>query len=174
MKNVKRTLAFTLSLLLMLSLSASAFAAQYSFTEDFVRDINETTGFDCSVRDIWTDSSGNKYEPVDLVYTGGEFSAYKTRLTVLFCEDGSEVTLNLFNLINFDGSRTDDVIDAVNDYNASSTGVKLFVDLSDNSVTAEMYTLATPETATGIAETAVGFIIAFTDAAYEALRDFNI
>ena len=174
MKNTKHILAFAIVLTLMLSLSIPAFAdAQYKYTQDFVSALSEVEGFTCTVNDIWTDRNGDNYEPVRVDYAGGEFSDYSSTFTVMFLEDGSTVYLSYYNLINFEADRKADVINAISDYNASTSGVKLYVDDRDNSVTAEMYNLTTPETASEIAQTAVGFIISFTDAAYEELGSFN-
>ncbi len=173
MKITKRILALALVLMLTLSLSAPAFAdGTYKITQDFIAEVGTIDGFTCTVGDIITDSDGASYEPVYLTYEGGDLSKYKSNITALFSENREDVQLYLYNLINFDKANLSDVLAKLNDINAQGTGVKLFADLSDNSVTAEMYMLTTPDSCLEIALTALGFMIGYTDSAFELLGDY--
>ena len=62
---------------------------------------------------------------------------------------------------------------AVNNINAETTGLKIYVDTSDNSVSAELYLLVTKDSAVQLTETGVGFLIGFTDKVYEQLSEFK-
>ena len=183
----KRIFAFALMLVLLCSLSAPAFAAQlkknldsstsqgqaqYKSSRDFIEAVNEVDGFSCTAGEVYTGSGGETYEIVNVSYAGGELSPYKSNLTMFFNEPGDEVQLVMYNLISFEAGELADVLTAINDVNAAGSGVKFYVDTSDNTVTAEMYQLTTPETCVEIAATALGFLISYTDAVYESLTDY--
>ena len=176
MKNAKTVLAFALVLTLLLSLGSSAFAAEAQFdnTREFVEEISEIDGFTCELDEITEDASGLRYETVWLTYEGGEFSEYISRIFALFAEDSSDMEYRIYNLIKFDAKDFDAVLNMVNDINARGTGVKLYVDTSDNSVTAELYLLTTEDAFLDISATGLGFMLSYTDAAYEQLKAFHL
>ena len=77
-------------------------------------------------------------------------------------------------VIKFDGSRTSEVMEKVNSINAQTTGVKLYVNTSDNTVSAEFLQLVTKDSVVELSMSAVGFLIGFTDKVYERLADFAV
>ena len=168
----KRLLALAMILALLVSTSASAFAAeaQYKTTQDFLRELATVDGFEDEVLDIINDGDDN-YEVVRIHYSG-DMSEYESSMVLLFCEDCEEVQIYLYNLINFAPEKLSEVLAAVNDINAKGTGVKLFVDTSDNSVTAEMYQILCENDAADLTLLALGFMIGYTDSAFEALQDY--
>ncbi|MBQ3702749.1 MAG: YbjN domain-containing protein [Oscillospiraceae bacterium] len=168
MKMTRRVFAFALTMTLLLSLSAAAFAdgARFDATKSFVKELETIDGFTFTVGDVIEDSD-TKYELLKVNYAGGEYSDYESNIVMYFSENGEEVTLYTFNLIAFSAADFQKVLETVNDINAQGTGVKLYVDTSDNTVTAEMYQLATPETVTDLALTALGFMIGYTDRVFE-------
>ena len=174
MKMAKRVLAFAMILALLVSLGAPAFAeeAQYATTKSFLEQIAEVDGFECEVKRI-IEGDTEKYEMVSVKYEG-DMSDYKTNIQLLFSENLDEVQIYVYNLINFDAANYADVLDAVNSVNASGTGVKLFVDKSDNSVTAEMYQILCENDAADITLMAVGFMIGYTDSVFEMLEDYAV
>ena len=171
MKSVKRILSVMLTLAMLCCLGVSAFAegAQYKTTQEFLSMLDTVDGVEYSVEGIVSDT----YEKVSISYSGDQ-SDYTSNIVAYFSEDGEEVQFSMFNMIDFAEEDLGDVLMAVNDLNAQSSGMKIYVDTSDNSVTAEFYLLTTPETAVEIALTGLGFAIGFTDGAYEALADYAI
>ncbi len=77
-------------------------------------------------------------------------------------------------VIRFDESRLSEVIAEVNSLNARTTGVKLYVDTSDNTVSAELLQLVTKDSVVELSLSAVGFLVGFTDKVYEQLSDFAV
>ena len=69
MKTSCRILSVVLMVLMLVSLSANAFAAdaQYQVTKDFINLLKDVKGATCEVADIVSDSTGN-YELVDVTY----------------------------------------------------------------------------------------------------------
>ena len=171
---MKKLLTFVLVFALILSLSIPAFAeeAQYAYTRDLITEIMKTDGFTCTVDGIVSDGEDN-YESVTINYSG-DLSDYYSSIRVMIAEDESEAQLCMYYLISFDEKDLAEVVDFVNDINAQSVGVKLFVDKSDNSVTAEMYQMLTEKSGVEPAEMAVYFFIGFTDAAYEMLQPYDV
>ena len=172
MKTSCRILSVVLMVLLLVSLSANAFAAdaQYQVTKDFINLLKDVKGATCEVADIVSDSTGN-YELVYVTYDG-ELSDYVSNIAMLFAEDASEVQLYMYNLITFSEEKLPDVLKAVNDLNHRATGAKLFVDMSDYSVTAEMYQLLPDSDGASLATVALGFMISMTDTLYEQLQTY--
>ncbi len=172
MKLTKRLLSLVMVLALLASLSAAAFAeeAQYKSTRDFLAYIADVDGFTYEVLDPIHDDSDN-YEVVRVKYSG-DMSDYNSTMVLLFCEDCEEVQIYCYNLINFAEEDLSDVLAAVNSLNANGTGVKLYVDTSDNSVTAEMYQILCENDAADLSVMALGFMIGYTDTAYEQLQDY--
>ena len=147
MKTIRRILAFALVLMLTMSLGVNAIAAdaKYQLTRDFVSQVTGVEGLNCTIGDVVSDSTGN-YELVKVDYEG-ELSAYTSHITMLFAEDESEVQLYMYNL---------------------------FVDTSDNSVTAEMYQLLPEENGADLAVVALGFMIGITDSVFEDLQSYAV
>ena len=176
MKTAKTVLSFALVLTLLLSLGSFAFAAEAQFetTREFVREVNAVDGFSCEPGEITADASGLRYETVWVTYSGGDFSENASRIFALFAEDASDMEYRIYNLIRFDAKDFDAVLSAVNDINARGTGVKLHVDTSDNTVTAELYLLTTEDAFLDIAAVGLGFMLSYTDAAYAQLESFHL
>ena len=172
MKTTKRLLAFAMILALLVCLGAPAFAeeAQYTTTKAVLKDLADVEGFKCEVKGI-IEGDDAKYEMVSVSYEG-DLSEYKSNIQLLFSEDCEEVQIYLYNLINFAPDKLAEVLDAVNDINAGGTGVKLFVDKSDNSVTAEMYQILCENDASDLTLMALGFMIGYTDTVYESLQSY--
>ena len=91
---------------------------------------------------------------------------------MLFSEDASEVQLYMYNLITFSEEKLTDVLKAVNDLNHRATGAKLFVDMSDYSVTAEMYQFLPDSDGASVAPAALVFMIRMTDPLHEQLQPY--
>ena len=174
MKTIRRILAFTLVLMLTMGLGVNAFAAdaKYQLTRDFVSQVSGVEGLSCTIGDVVSDSTGN-YELVKVDYEG-ELSAYTSHITMLFAEDESEVQLYMYNLINFSEDKLNEMMTVVNDLNHRATGIKLCVDTSDNSVTAEMYQLLPEENGADLAVVALGFMIGITDSVFEDLQSYAV
>ncbi len=166
---MKKAVSLALVFLMVFSFGSTAFAAdaQYKLTRDFLTSIDGFDGLTWTVQDTVSDSTGN-YEVVSFSYDG-EYSEYVNNFVVLFAEDASEVQLYMYNLISFDKNRLPDVLAIVNDLNHRATGVKLFVDESDYSVTLEMYQLLPDTAPEELAALAVGFFIGISDSIYEDL-----
>ena len=165
MKTIRRILAFALVLMLTMCFGVNAVAAdaKYQLTRDFVS---------CTIGDVVSDSTGN-YELVKIDYQG-DLSAYTSHITLLFAEDGSEAQLYMYNLINFSEEKLNEMMTVVNNLNHRATGIKLFVDASDNSVTAEMYQLLPEENGADLAVVALGFMIGITDSVFEELQSYAV
>lgn len=174
MNMIKRFLAFAMILALLVCLGVPAFAeeAQYKTTKAFLKEIDGYEGFSCEYMRVIEDGD-DKYEMVSVTYDG-ELSNYKSNIQLLFSEDCEEVQVYLYNLINFSADKLAEVLDRINDINAVGTGVKLFVDKSDNSVTAEMYQILCENDAAELTIMALGFMIGYTDTVYEALQDYAV
>ena len=80
----------------------------------------------------------------------------------------------MYNLIRFDAKDLDAVLNKVNEINSKGTGVKLYVDTSDNSVTAELYLMTTEDVFLDISATGLGYMLSYTDSAFEQLNSFNL
>ena len=174
MKTKKTFLSFALVLTLLLSLGIPVFAdgAAYENTRAFLNEIDGYTDLTPTLEGV-IDFSGEKYEHVLLSYKG-EASDYTSNFSILFNEDQEDIVVYMGQVIKFDGSRLSEVLEAVNNLNAQTTGMKLYVDTSDNTVSAELFQLVTKESAVDLSLTAVGFLIGFTDKVYEQLADFAV
>lgn len=175
MKNTKRLLSVVLALALLCCLSIPAFAdeAQYGTTQDFLNAIEAENGLECSLNGIFNASSGYNYEVVKITYEG-ELSEYRSNFVALFAEDGGSVEFDMYNVIDFAEEDLAEVMQVINNLNANSSGMKLYVDTSDNSVTAVLYLLTTPASTAELAYTGLFFTIGFTDSLYEQLQDYAI
>ena len=178
MKKAKTLLALALVIVVMFSFSTSAFAAvaddaQYKTTKALLTQIDGLEGLEYTVAGIIS-SDGTNYEKVLLNYSG-DLSNYTSNIVAFFNEDCDEVTFCLFNLINFDEANLADVLAKINNINATTLGgMKLYVDTSDNSVTAELYQLVSEESAADLLPVAFGFVIGYTDQVFELLQDYAI
>ena len=171
---MKKLLSIALFLALLLSLSVPAFAAEaaYKNTQAFLKEMNGYEGFDITLVGV-IDFAGEKYEEVDITYKG-ELSKYSSDFSVLFNQDEEDVVFYMGTVIKFDESRLADVLAEVNRLNAQTIGVKMYVNTSDNTVSAELLQLVTKESAAELSLYGTGFFIAFTDGIYERLKDYNI
>lgn len=174
MKMTKRILAFALILMLTLSLSAPAFAeeAQYKATKDFMAAADEVEGLTCSYEGMVTYGE-DKLEQLALTYAG-EISNYRTNFFGYFDKAGDVIILYLPNIISFAEDDLLEILCVVNELNAASTGVKLYVDTDANTVDGELYLLATEDAAATIALTGCGLLIAYTDSIYEGLLEYDL
>ena len=170
---MKKLLSMALVLAMLLSLSVPAFAeeAKYQNTKGFLRDVEGYEDLKTELVGV-IDFAGENYEQVKVSYKGSA-SNYTSNFSVLFNENEGDVVLYMNPLITFEESKLNEVMTAVNNINAGTTGLKLYVDTSDNSVSAEMYLLVTADSAVQLTETGVGFMIGFTDKVYEQLSQFK-
>ena len=174
MKTKKSFLALALVVVLLLSLGSTAFAdtAAYQNTQAFLQAIDGYTELTATLVGV-IDFAGEKYEQVKLSYNG-EASDYTSNFSILFNEDQEDIVLYMGQVIKFDESRLSEVLTEVNKLNAQSTGVKLYVDTSDNTVSAELFQLVTKDSAADLSLSAVGFLIGFTDKVFESLADYAV
>ena len=174
MKTAKTILSFALVLTLLLSLGNIAFAdtAAYQNTQAFLREIDGYTDLTATLVGV-IDFAGENYEQVKLSYKG-DASDYTSHFSILFNEDQEDIVLYMGQVIKYDGSRLTEVLTEVNRLNAQTTGVKLYVDTSENTVSAELFQLVTKDSAAELSLSAVGFLIGFTDKAFERLADYAV
>jgi len=174
MKTAKTVLSFVLVLTLLLSLGSTAFAdtAAYQNTQAFLREIDGFTDLTATLVGV-IDFAGENYEQVKLSYKG-DASDYTSHFSILFNESQEDIVVYMGQVIKFDGSRLSEVLDAVNSINAQTTGMKLYVDTSDNTVSAELLQLVTEDSVVDLSLSAVGFLIGFTDKVFERLADYAI
>ena len=174
MKTKKTVLSFILVFTLLLSLSVPVFAdgAAYQNTRDFLKEIDGYTDLTSSLDGVIS-FAGENYEHVNLSYKG-EGSDYTSNFSILFNESQDDIVVYMGQVIKFDESKMSEVLKAVNDINAQTTGMKLYVDTSDNTVSAELLQLVTKDSVVELSLSAVGFLIGFTDKVYEQLSDFAI
>lgn len=174
MKTAKSFLAFALVLTLLLSLGNIAFAdtAAYQNTQAFLREIDGYTDLTATLVGV-IDFAGENYEQVKLSYKG-DASDYTSHFSILFNEDQEDIVLYMGQVIKFDESRLSEVMTEVNKLNAQTTGVKLYVDASDNTVSVELFQLVTKDSAAELSLSAVGFLIGFTDKVFERLADYAV
>ena len=170
----KSILALALTLALMLSLGVCAFADDTKFdaTKQYVEGLPaEAPGAACTVQADTVDIGGSTYEVVSVDYEG-DLSEYKSHFNVGFTEDSSEILMSM-TILKFDAAKLADVLTEVNNINANTTSVKLYLDPQTNAGLGELYLLATQDTVKHISLYASGLFIGFTDKIYEALKDFE-
>ena len=169
----KSIFAFSLILMLLFSLGVSAFAddAKFEVTKNFVEGLAELDGATATVQPDMLEIGSTAFEVVKIDYEG-DLSEYKSHFNIGFSEDCSQVLLSM-SIMNIDEAKLADVINAVNNLNATSTSVKLYVDSDRNIVVGELYLLATKDSVLDIAGLGTGLFIRFTDSVYEALKDFE-
>ena len=170
---MKKLLTMALVLAMLLSLGVPAFAeeANYQNTKGFLKDVEGYTDLKTELTGV-INFAGENYEQVKVSYKGSA-SDYTSNFSVLFNENEGDVVLYMNPLITFEESKMNEVMTAVNGINAGTTGVKVYVDTSDNSVSAELYLLVTEDSAVQLTETGIGFMIGFTDKVYEQLSQFK-
>ena len=173
MKAITRILCSALVVVFIFSLGGSVFAAepQAQVTKDFIDLIDTVDGITYTVGDP-VEASDGTYDIVRIRYEG-ELSEYSSNVSVLFQQDGSEAQLMMYRLIYFNEEDLADVLAAVNDVNARSTGIKFYVDQSDNSVTAEFMQLLPENGGAELVAHAFGFMIGLTDSVYEEIEQFS-
>ncbi len=173
----KRILAIALALVMILSLGSGAFAAEaeYTTTAQFIDEMSEVDGITCENQGLTTFGADEEtmYESVYVSYQG-ELSKYASNINILFNKDADEVIAYMNDLITFDASNMEKVLDDVNYLNASTVGVKLFVNTERNTVCAEMYNLTTPESSVSVAEMSFFFLMSFTDVVYEYMEAYRV
>ena len=174
MKTKKTVLSFALVLALLLSLSIPAFAdgAAYQNTDAFLKEIDGYTDLTATLVGV-IDFAGENYEHVKLSYKG-DASDYTSNFSILFNENQEDIVVYMGQVIKCDESRLSEVMEKVNSINAQTTGVKLYVNTSDNTVSAEFLQLVTKDSVVELSMSAVGFLIGFTDKVYERLADFAV
>ena len=77
-------------------------------------------------------------------------------------------------VLNFASEKLSDVLTEVNQLNAGTTSVKLYVDTQKNVVMAEFFLLATEDSLIDISLTGTGVLIGFTDQVYEGMKDLVV
>ena len=77
-------------------------------------------------------------------------------------------------VLNFASEKLSDVLTEVNQLNAGTTSVKLYVDTQKNVVMAELFLLATEDSLIDISLTGTGMLIGFTDQVYEGMKDLVV
>ena len=174
MKKTKTLLAVALTLVLLLGIGTSAFAAdaKYSATQKYIEAMAELDGAACEVKPDTTQLGGSTYEVVKVDYEG-ELSNYKSHFNVCFTEDGQAILFSMV-ILTFDEAKLADVLADVNEINASTTSVKLYVDTDRNAVMGEFYLLATEDSLLDISLYGTGVFIGFTDQVFEALADYAV
>ena len=170
---MKKLFSITLVLALLLALSVPAFAEEAKFqnTQGFLKDVDGYTDLKTELIGV-INFGGENYEQVKVSYKGSA-SNYTSNFSVLFNEDEGDVVLYMNPLVTFEESKLNEVMTAVNNINSGTTGLKIYVDTSDNTVSAELYLLVTKDSAVELTETGVGFLIGFTDTVYERLSEFK-
>ena len=171
MKKSRRILTFALILVLMFSLSVSAFAddAKHQSTKEYMDALSTVAGISCEPGEI-VKLAGKEYEIVSVRYSGDR-TWHESAFVAGVCEDGTDVILSM-NFLQFDPKNLVDVLLAVNDLNAGTTGTKIYVDRSDNTIAAEMYLIMGEEMDRDIALTGTTTFIGFTDTMYDSLVQF--
>ena len=174
MKTKKTVLSFALVLALLLSLSIPAFAdgAAYQNTDAFLKEIDGYTDLTATLVGV-IDFAGENYEHVKLSYKG-DGSGDTSNFSILCNENQEDCVVSMGTVIKYDGSRLSEGMEKVNSINAQTTGVKLYVNTSDNTVSAELLQLVTKDSVVELSMSAVGFLIGFTDKVYERLADFAV
>ena len=166
------SVALVLALLLALSVPAFAEEAQYENTKAFLKYIDGASNVQYELVGI-VNVSGENYEQVKLTYKSSN-SNYISYFSALFNEDEQDVVFYMNPLIRFDESKLEQVLEAVNSINAQTTGLKLYVDTSDNTVSAELFLLVTKDSVVELtADMGLGFVAGFTDKVYEQLSQFE-
>lgn len=133
---MKKLLALTLALVMIFALvgstTASATAAQYSTTQEFLN-LCDQRGTKYTYVGI---SQSTNNEQVRLQWTGDNINSITVNM--FFDPDLDAVYLYCWNIINFSSFNTSAVTERVNQLNADTLYVKWWVDTSDNSVTGEI------------------------------------
>lgn len=166
------SVALVFALLLTLSVPAFAEEAQYQNTRAFLEYIDGASNVQYELKGIIS-INDEHYEKVIVSYKSSA-SKYVSNFAALFNEDEMDVVLYMNPLIKFDESKLEQVLEAVNKINAETTGVKIYVDTTDNTVSAELYLLVTKDSVVELtADMGLGFMARFTDKVYEALSQFE-
>lgn len=115
---------------IMLCLACPALAAQpdYRTTEDFLAAMDEE-----GIKYTFEGTDSDKDEVVNVVYTSDVFG--KATFKFYFDEDGSDVTVRVWNVIDYDASDRSAVLEACNQANYDYRYSRFYVDDTDNSVT---------------------------------------
>ena len=164
------TIALALALLLALSVPAFAEEAEFENTKAFLKLVDGMDELETELIGV-VSFGGENYERVRITYKNPS-SDYISHFSVFFNEDEEDVVLYMSPLITFDGSRLNEVVAELNGINARTTGLKLYADTSDNSVSAELYLLVTKDSAAELTAMGVGFLVGFTDKVYEQLSEY--
>ena len=143
MKKCKSVPVLILIFILMFNFSVSASAVDIRFqaTKDYMNALMQLNGADFEPSDLAVIGDtllGDREVEIVTVYYDGNLSDYAFGIIACISEDYSNIILQT-TVLEFDEEKLADVLAAVNDFNASTTGVKLFADPSDNTVIAEMY-----------------------------------
>lgn len=164
-----------LSLVLSLLFSTTAFAEepQYATTRNFLAAADLERGITYTLKAPITDSNGTNYDLVSLTYKGNA-SPYTSNIMLLFNESQDRVQLMMYNLIDFAEEDRAEVLDEINMLNRQISGIKLYIDDSDYSVTVEMYMFVNESNVAEATLSAIGFMIGKTDAIYDMLKEYSI
>lgn len=164
-----------LSLVLSLLFSTTAFAEepQYATTRNFLAAADLERGITYTLKGPITDANGTNYDLVSLTYKGNA-SPYTSNIMLLFNESQDRVQLMMYNLIDFAEEDRAEVLDEINMLNRQISGIKLYIDDSDYSVTVEMYMFVNESNVAEATLSAIGFMIGKTDAIYDMLKEYSI
>ena len=169
----KRAIVFFLLFALLFSTTAFAEEPQFVTTRNFLSAADTEKGITCTLGSPITDANGTHYDLVRLTYQG-DASPYTSNITLLFHESEDRVQLMMYNLINFAEEDRTAVLDEINMLNRQISGIKLYVDDSDYSITVEMYMFVSEDTVAEATLSAIGFMIGKTDAIYDMLKEYSI
>ena len=169
----KSVLLFLIVLSLLFSTTAYAEGPEYVTTRNFLSAADMEKGITYTLGAPITDANGTHYDLVRLTYQG-DASPYTSNITLLFNESEDRVQLMMYNLINFAEEDRSAVLDEINMLNRQISGIKLYVDDSDYSITVEMYMFVTEDTVAEATLSAIGFMIGKTDAIYDMLQEYCI
>ncbi len=130
---MKKFAALLLALVLGLSLSASALAAdaQYANTKAFL-ELMDTYEITYTVEGI-DDSTGD-----ETVRLGNQGEEITYTFTIFFDEDNQEVSIRVWNILVYDREKLDRLLSAINELNAAYLYACWYADSSDDTVNIKM------------------------------------
>lgn len=148
------------------SLPASAVSASYSSTKSFIY-ILDDNNIKYTVNGIVEDD----YECVS-VNNSGDYFNYTIKY--FFDSNLENASLRVWDIITFNDSDFYNVLKVVNDFNASHKYGRLYVDESDNTVTAASDLIFRTHDVDEICLEATLYIVQTIDEAYKDLRVYNV
>ena len=133
---MKRLLALTLCCLCLMTLGASALAAEYEPTRLFLEALEEDDffleGYDVSPVEMGLDDSGNELVAVQLNIEG-----LPDNVGICFRDTETSCTMYLFDVIQFDPADRAELLELVNDFNKDYRYMRWYL-MDDNTVNAQI------------------------------------